>query len=546
MGQPDERKLRLGEILINNGTITKEQLNAALNTLRTSGSLLGEVLLSLAVITEPQLVQALCRQADVPYMSLIDYPISFDEVPLINREWAEKFNVLVLGREQDRLIVAMANPLDYEAQEALRLLSGSEISVIGANSEDIAHAIRGSYPTAQATEPPADVSDFSSENILNNLLAAAISKGTADIHIEPGDEEARVRLRIDGDLRELLTLPPASFAELTKHIQKIAHLSDGSARNGQTRLFHSDRPIDIQVSFLPTCSGDKIVLRLLDRAQNPTTVGGLGFGDREERLIRQLLSSTDGLIVVAGPARSGKTTTLYAALDLLNNPMRNITTLENAVERLLPGVNQVQTGQLAPAERDTLLHALPHQDTDILMLEDLGSGPAARYAFDAASSGRLVLSSCYSPDSVSALLHLLHLGFPASLLGEGLRGIIAQRLVKIICPYCKTSYPAGRDEAELLGIEPGTVLYRGQGCGRCGHTGYQGRRGIAEVLPLTEGLKKALTLSTSAENLRLAAERSGMVPLADTCRQLVLQGTTSFQECARVRVLPSPLELQDS
>lgn len=556
MAEQDLRKMRLGEILVSNGSLTEKQLGTALEAAKSAGKQLGQVLIGLGFITEKQLLQTLSLQLNIPLVKLSDYSIDLNKVKLISEDWAKKFNVLVLSEENDSLIVAMSNPLDYNTRDTLGLFTTLTVKVVVAPEAAIAKAIQDSYRELTvenalgAMDRSAALPNTSIDNdiehaessapiitLLNNILKKAVTSNASDIHFEPYEKIARVRLRIDGDLKEELSLKLSTYNSLVARIKVTANLNTVEKRlpqDGRINMLVNRQNIDFRISILPAYAGEKVVIRVLNQSLALLTLEDLGFPKKDEQRFKDLITSPNGIILVTGPTGSGKTTTLYATLSALNSVDKNITTVENPVEYKLFGINQVQINDSLGLDFNVVLRSILRQDPDIIMVGEIRDEETASIAIRAATTGHLVLSTLHTNDAVSTVSRLIDIGIAPYMLVDALRGVIAQRLVKKICAHCKTSYLADESETALLGTEPGTVLYKGQGCSHCEDTGYNGRTAIYEMLIITDEFKHAVEINTPSKELYQVAKTSGLVSLSDTCKQLVLQGVTTIQEYGKI------------
>ncbi len=552
----DFRKLRLGEILIENNVITEKHLDIALEATKTTGKKLGEVLINLGFITEKQLLQTLSYQMNIPLIELQDYPIKLDKVKLISEDWAKKFEVLILGEEDGHLVMAMTNPLDYNTRDTVRLFTDKEIKVVICTHASLSKAIQDSYRELNVEHAlgsmdqasglidtemgDADTIAESSAPIitlLNNILRKAVTSNASDVHFETYEKIARVRMRIDGDLKEEFSLKTSTYTNLVARIKVAANLNTVEKRlpqDGRINMVINRQNIDFRISVLPTYAGEKVVIRILNQTQALLSLEELGFTADTERLYRNLITSPNGIILVTGPTGSGKTTTLYATLSALNSIDKNITTVENPVEYKLFGINQIQTNEALGLDFNVILRSILRQDPDIIMIGEIRDEETAAIAIRAASTGHLVLSTLHTNDSVSTIGRLIDMGIPPYLITDSLRGVIAQRLVKKICPQCKTSVPATPDQAAWLGIKEGTPLYHGTGCSHCENTGYKGRIAIYEMLPIDGAMQRAIEKKANSAELYQLAESKGLVRLADSCKELVLKGITTIQEHGKI------------
>lgn len=377
--------------------------------------------------------------------------------------------------------------------------------------------------------------------LAHSILAEAIKRGASDIHLEPGPEGARVRYRIDGLLREATQVAPRLQASLVSRLKIMAQLDIAERRvpqDGRIQVRYGGRDVDVRVSTMPTLFGEKVVLRLLDAARLLRRVEQLGFGTENLARFRQLIAGRYGLVLITGPTGSGKTTTLYATLTEISAPELNVVTIEDPVEYVLPGITQIQVHPKAGLTFARGLRSILRQDPDIIMVGEIRDAETAEIAVRAAVTGHLVFSTLHTGDAAGALTRLIDTGVEPFLVASSVLGVVAQRLVRVICPACRESYsvPPGAAERYLLGVPDAgpLVLYRGRGCAACDHTGFRGRTAIAEVLPVTPPVRRLVADRAPAEAIREAALGDGMVPLARDGLDKARAGVTTVQEVMRV------------
>ena len=552
----DLRKLRLGEILIDRNVITPGQLEAALNAKKGTSRKLGQILMDLGFVTENQILKAISEQLEIPIVDLEDYPIDIASARLISEDWARKYSVLALGREEGRLVLAMADPLDFTAVDTIHLFTDTDVKTVIANSSDLDKAIGRVYRDISVERALGAIEnqslagaggDTGSDSevdanapvirLFNNLLSKAVTLGASDIHFEPYERVARVRFRVDGLLREELTLNKVTFEALVSRIKVAANLNTVEKRlpqDGRINMTINKSVVDLRISTLPTYLGEKVVLRILNQSQMLLSLTDLGFDEGTLERFSGLIRSPHGIILVTGPTGSGKTTTLYAVLHSLNDEVVNIMTVENPVEYKLFGINQIQVNEALGLSFSTVLRSILRQDPDVIMVGEIRDTETASIATRAAATGHLVLSTLHTNDSIATVSRLLDMGIAPYLIADSVRGVLSQRLVRKICRFCKISYPAPAAEARLLGVAEGTLLHRGEGCPHCGQTGYSGRTGVYELLIMDRKLRTAVEERASSQVLEELAVENGLVKLADSCRKLVLDGVTTVQEFGKI------------
>ncbi|HHW42822.1 MAG TPA: type II/IV secretion system protein [Desulfotomaculum sp.] len=555
--QPKPRRL-LGDLLVETGVITRDQLKQALAEQRRSSERLGRVLVRMGFATERDITSALEDQLGIARVSggLVADPQLLSLVP---EQLARRYKVIPLAREGRRLRVAMADPTNLMALDDLRLVTGLEIDPLLAGEREIEAALQRYYglpelekafqefqvieEEALQLEEPAEMAAEEAPvvRLVNNIIVQAIEEQASDIHIEPGPENVRVRYRVDGMLREAMQLPRRSRASLAARLKILAQLNIAEKRlpqDGRIQIRYRQREIDLRVSTMPTVFGEKIVIRLLDRSRKITGIQDLGFTGENLERFQQLLRGTHGIVLVTGPTGSGKTTTLYAALEQLNVPEKNLITIEDPVEYILPGITQCQVATKSHFTFATALRSMLRQDPDVIMVGEIRDGETAEIAVRAATTGHLVLSTLHTNDAAGAVIRLIDMGVEPFLVASSLLGVVAQRLVRLVCRQCRQAYEPAPDDMErlFLGVPPDRplTLYRGRGCGYCGQTGYRGRVAIAEVLVMNSALRQMIAARATADELLKAAVAGGMTTLREDGVDKVLSGLTTVREVMRV------------
>jgi len=478
---------------------------------------------------------------------------------LVPEQAARRYRVFPLRREGRRLTVAMSDPANLMAIDDLRLLTGLDIEPLPAGDLEIEGAINRYYgipeldeafrdfqtagqgPVAVDRSEEANPNEAPVIRLVNNIILQAVDERASDIHIEPGPGDVRVRFRVDGMLREVMRLPRGASASLAARVKILAELNIAERRlpqEGRIQIRCREREIDLRVSLLPTIFGEKVAIRVLDRSQLVSDIAGLGFSAANLERFRRILRAGYGMILVTGPTGSGKTTTLYAALHQIHQPERNIITVEDPVEYVLDGITQCQVRPKIGYTFAVALRALLRQDPDVIMVGEIRDAETAQIAVRAAITGHLVLSTMHTNDAAGAITRLVDMGIEPYLVASSVLGVVAQRLVRVICPHCRESYSPGPSSAERaflgLGADDPLVLYRGRGCDYCGRTGYRGRTAVQEVLLVDRGIRELITAGAPAHEVRLAAREKGMVELRDDAARKVLDGVTTVSEVARL------------
>lgn len=549
---------KLGDLLLQMEEITQEQLKDALSSQNTSGKKLGELLVEKGYITETKIMVALSQQFGLEIVNLDNYIISMDATKVISEKLAKRTNSIPLRVWNDKLLVAVNDPLNIFDIEDIEMESGKKVEIVLATKAQIQNAIE-KYMGRRSAEKA--VEDFNKENfinpdieiteeesdlnvnnspvvrLINSLIRQSLKMGASDIHIEPFENRIRVRVRIDGDLQEILTPSKHSESAIVTRVKIIAGMNIAEKRlpqDGRIEMKIDDSVIDLRISVLPTVYGEKIVMRLLDRGNFLKTKTELGFTQANMEIFDSILEAPNGVILVTGPTGSGKTTTLYAALNELNKMNKNIITVEDPVEYKIEGINQVQVNTKSGLHFATGLRSILRQDPDIIMVGEIRDEETAEIAVRAAITGHVVLSTIHTNDAPSTIMRLQDMGIKPFLLAASVRGIIAQRLVKKICTNCKEKYLASEYEKEMLEVSGDLVLHKGKGCPKCYNTGYSGRIAIHEILKVNKCVREAITSGKSIDEITQAAEKEGMKTLKENCKELVLSGVTTIEEYSQV------------
>ncbi|WP_258359262.1 GspE/PulE family protein [Moorella sulfitireducens] len=545
-----DNRRRLGDLLIAAGMITPAQLEEALREQKRSGERLGKVLVRLGFITEASILEVLEFQLGIPKVVLADYHLDPEVVRLVPEGLARRYQAIPIRLDGNRLLVAMADPLNLLALDDLRLATGKEIMpAIAAEREieealsqfwqEAASAVMGEVAAAAALEVtgPGGAEGAPAVRLVNSFIQQAIQMRASDIHIEPQEGEVRVRLRVDGLLRELTHLPLGVLSSLISRIKIMAGMDIAEKRlpqDGRFQFTLGKRSVDLRVSSLPTVYGEKIVLRLLDQSTMLLSLDDLGFLPGLKERFESLIHNSYGMLLITGPTGSGKTTTLYATLNILSSPEKNIITIEDPVEYLLPGINQVRVNPKAGLTFASGLRSILRQDPDIIMVGEIRDRETADIAVRAATTGHLVFSTLHTNDAAGAVTRLLDMGVESYLVNSSLIGVVAQRLVRRLCPHCREIYRPEQGSLEKTWLPAVEELWRGRGCQRCNFTGYAGRTAIQEVLVMNEELRGLVTAKAPAMALKEAAIAAGMVPLMQDGLEKVRQGITTVNEVLRV------------
>jgi len=542
-----DTRRRLGDILIDAGMITRAQLEQALQEQKRSGERLGKVLIRLGFITEASILEVLEFQLGIPKVVLADYQLDPEVVRLVPERLARRYQAIPVRLEGNRILVAMADPLNLLALDDMRLATGREIVPVIAAEGEIEAAlsrfwqeevnVRMAEEAATAAETTGGGEGAPTVRLVNSFIQQAIQVRASDIHIEPQEEEVRVRLRVDGLLRELTRLPLGVLNSMISRIKIMAGMDIAEKRlpqDGRFQFTLGKHSVDLRVSSLPTIYGEKIVMRLLDQGAMLLSLDELGFLPDIQERFTSLIRSTYGMLLITGPTGSGKTTTLYAALNALNSLEKNIITIEDPVEYLLPGINQVRVNPKAGLTFASGLRSILRQDPDIIMVGEIRDRETADIAVRAATTGHLVFSTLHTNNAAGAVTRLLDMGIEAYLANSSLIGVVAQRLVRKICPHCRENYRPEPGSPEKAWLPDVGELWRGRGCERCHFTGYSGRTGIHEILAMNEELRGLVTAKASAAAIKETAVARGMVSLMEDGLLKARQGITTVAEVLRV------------
>jgi type IV pilus assembly protein PilB len=557
-----ESPQRLGERLVAGRLINEGQLLRALELQPMSSRPLGRVLIDLGLIDEDRLTAELAEHLGVPVADLRKEAVDSEVAQLVPEEFARRHAVLPIRREAGGVAVAMADPTDLHLVSDLRLITGLVVVPYLAGPSDIlanlsrvhsmrpriqeaARSLKDSRPqfTSASRSTVFDLSTITATSpaveIVNMLITQGLRDRASDIHVEPQKEHLRIRFRIDGVLQDVAHLPSATGAALASRIKIMADMNiveRRRAQDGQISLTVDSRDLDIRVATIETIWGEKLVLRLLDRSRSLITLEQLGFSRGAYDRFHGMLHSPYGMIIVSGPTGSGKTTTLYASIHELDQQVRNIMTIEDPVEYTFDNINQSQINKLADISFANGLRAILRQDPDIILVGEIRDRETAEIAVQSALTGHLVLSSLHATDASGALLRFIDMGIEGFLIASSVIAIVAQRLVRKVCDGCRTSHPPSVEEAEFatsIGVEVPKLLYHGQGCGRCNHTGYYDRIGVFEVLTMTEELKRLVIGRSGHREIMAAAIAGGVVPLRIDAWDKVAAGVTTVAEVVR-------------
>jgi len=573
VGQPVSR--RLGDLLVNEGLITQENLQRALSEQKGTNEKLGSILVRLGLIQEDQLIGFLSRQYGIPSITLSQLDIDPEVVKLVPAQIAKKYEVLPVKRTGNALTLAMADPTNVFALDDVAFMTNLQVLPVVASQGAIRQAIErlyepqasafsevitameGEVPDVELVEGGEDVApskvdifelkDASEEapvvKLVNLILTDAIRRGASDIHLEPYEKVFRVRYRIDGVLQEMMVPPKRLEAALLSRVKIMSNLDIAERRlpqDGRIKIRYSSREIDLRVSTLPTIFGEKIVMRILDKEALTLDLAKLGFDDWSMENFKKVIHQPYGMILITGPTGSGKTTTLYSAVHTINSPDINIMTAEDPVEYNLKGVNQVQVNEEIGRTFSAVLRSFLRQDPDVILVGETRDLETAQIAIRAALTGHLVFSTLHTNDAPSTIARLQDMGIPPFLVASSILLVLAQRLARRVCKECRDPYEVDEESLTPYGHVPqglGKVtLYKGKGCQACNFTGVKGRTAIYEVMPVSSEIRELILRGSSSTELRELATQQGMRTLRQAGLLKVLEGATTAEEILRVTI----------
>lgn len=557
----NRRRLRLGDLLINQGIITEEQLQKGLELQKQSGGKLGEVLVDNNIVSEETLVKVLGEQLHLEYIDLTNVKIDEKILELVPSSILHKYGMMPFEFAPDRpnvLRVAMLDPLDMEAIDDINIVTNLQVEPVittrrGLNIVmDKYFGQKEVYSAVSEYEKEKESKLEESEEMYNEdvnnspivqlvkaMIEQAVRQRTSDIHIEPMERQVRIRYRIDGALYERMTYSTRLLAAIVARIKIIGGMDISEKRkpqDGRITQVVDRQEYDIRVSILPTVYGEKVVMRLTSKNALTLEKKRLGFNDDELKKFDHILSNPHGILLVTGPTGSGKSTTLYTALSELNKEDVNIITVEDPVEANIDGINQVQVNPKANLTFASALRSILRQDPDIIMIGEIRDGETASIAVQASITGHLVVSTLHTNSAASTVTRLADMGIENYLIADSVVGIIAQRLVRRLCPECKEEYEAHVEEKEMLGVreDQPLKLYRPCGCNKCDGTGYKGRIGVYEIMEVTPDVRRAIAHNADAEEIKDVALKDGMKTLRMRAGEYAIEGITSMSEAIRV------------
>jgi type IV pilus assembly protein PilB len=556
---------RLGNLLVERGHLSLEQLQAALEFQRESGrgKLLGEILVDLEFCSEDQVIEALAEEYGVPYAKLEARLQDTKVLEAIPRDYIERNLVLPLFCVRDTLTVAVTEPANLFLVEELRCLTGKQVQIVATSPKDIRRMfttlpdskvfviddIIDNSQQADVTlieteiEDIGDIEEVAGQSpvirLVNYVIYQAVKEGASDIHVEPADRCLRIRFRIDGRLYKALEIPSRLLGAMTSRIKIMAGMDISERRlpqDGRVHVMLDGRKVDLRVSTFPGSRGEKTVIRVLDTRNVSLNLRDLGFSEDVLNLFQQSINAPNGIVLVTGPTGSGKSTTLYAAINEIVSMENNVCTVEDPIEYHLPMINQFQVQEKVGLTFSKALRTLLRQDPDVIMVGEVRDEETARTAIQAALTGHLVFSTLHTNDAPSAITRLINMGVEPYLIGAAMNMILAQRLIRRVCPKCKQEYEPPRPlrkAIENMGFEM-DAFFKGAGCKRCRNTGYSGRLGVHEIVVVTDELRDAIVAGKSVIELRRIGMNQGMITLRQDGFRKVREGLTTIEEVMQI------------
>jgi type IV pilus assembly protein PilB len=551
---------QLGQILIELGFITPAQLESALEEHRKTPKSLGRVLIDLGMIKEADLVRALAEQVGLEFVDLNEFPIDATATVLLPEALSRRYRAIPIGERDGRLLVAMSDPANVYALDDIRTITGREVQPVVATANDVETAIQkfsgmDSQVEAMATiaaeaadgETPEDLEaaleDAPIVKLVNAIMTQAVGDRASDVHLEPAEHNVRIRFRVDGVLHEPMPPAPKNIqGGLISRLKVMADLNIAEKRvpqDGRISMKVGGRALDLRLATLPTVYGEKVVIRILDKTNALLALEDLGFLEDSYKRFSESFKKPYGAILVTGPTGSGKSTTMYSTLNILNEEAKNIITVEDPVEYRLAGVNQIQVNPKAGLTFASALRSILRADPDIVLIGEIRDRETAVIAIEAALTGHLVLSSLHTNDAPSAITRLVEMDVETFLVASAIDAVVAQRLARKLCERCRTPYQPEQPELLAAGYPEWLwpeipELFKAQQCAACANTGFRGRIGLYEVMQMSEEIERLTVERSSADAIRTVAVQQGMMTLREDGLEKARMGITSLDEVARV------------
>ncbi|MDR0764399.1 MAG: Flp pilus assembly complex ATPase component TadA [Synergistaceae bacterium] len=560
------RYIKLGDLLVSAGAISRETLAASLEEQKISRMRIGEILINNERLTERQLADALSRQLKLPLVSLAEYKPAPEAVKIIPEAVAQRLEIVPLAiLESGKIAIAMSDPLNVIAVDELRMITNAAFDINIATASDVRRALMNFYKVRESLKSAIDEFEASSEDfatsitsagltqdvagvsaddapvvrLVSNILEQAVKDRVSDVHIEVYESVSKVRFRVDGALFEYVEYPASLHPAVISRLKIIAGMDISERRkpqDGRIMVKVLDKRIDLRVNTLPTIYGEKAVMRFLDQSASKVGIANLGLFEDDVAALARNIAAPHGIFLITGPTGSGKSTTLYSLLEILNRPDVNIITVEDPVEYMVPGINQVQVNEKTGLTFAEALRSILRQDPDKIMVGEIRDYPTAELAIRAALTGHLVLSTLHTNDAPGSVVRLLDMGVAAYLISTSLVAVAAQRLLRRLCPMCRAEYLLPGNIAADYGLRPGIPVYAPVGCDNCRNTGYKGRIAIVEIMEVNDRVKDLINSGAAAPAIRRAAMENGMRVLTQSAMRNVLSGVTSVEETLALTV----------
>jgi general secretion pathway protein E len=554
-------KKRIGQLLIDHTSLTQDQLEEALDIQQESGMLIGEILLRKNYIHPHDIIKVICHQVNIPYLNEISVekidPNLSNTIPI---NYAKSKEVLVQLETEDSVSIIMTDPFNSDILNDLQSIFQKSIHIIVTSPVKISDAINRVYEKATRNvvdtledefdeaidlDTPIDILDAGADEapvirFVHSIIFRAIKERASDIHIEPYEKETSYRFRINGVMQEILRQPLKTHSAVSARIKVMAKLDIAEKRlpqDGRIKIKMAGKDVDIRLSTVPIQNGERIVMRVLEKNTRVLELESLGFRGQVLNNLDELSKRKHGVIYVTGPTGSGKTTTLFALLDRINDADKMIITVEDPVEYEIPGVSQIQVNSKIDLSFARALRAIVRQDPDIIMVGETRDGETASMAIEASLTGHFVLSTLHTNDASSAPNRLIDMGVPPFLIASSLIAVLAQRLIQTLCDDCKEEHKPTTEELEFIGITKipeGKTIYRAEGCSKCNFRGYAGRTTVCELLMIDDDIRPLILTKTDAATVKKTGQQNGMVPLRNDAISKVIEGITSIDEIARV------------
>ncbi len=545
---------KLGEILIEAKRLREEDISKALIEQRKYGERLGKVLIRMGFLTEKDIIDTVSRQLGIPIVNLDGKDIPRELAKLISEDIAKNYLIIPFERRFNILKLAMVDPLDINAMDEVTRIVRMEVDPCITTEGEMKRALEKYYgvktiveETLQKMKEEEKVKDEEEEEkvafepgdeepvirFVNSLLAQAVADNASDIHIEPGEKTLRIRMRIDGKLREIPAPPKKMFLPIVSRIKIVAGMDIAKSRipqDGRFDIKEGTKDLGIRVSTYPTIYGEKAVLRMLDKSAALYGIDRIGFFPEDEEKIKGVLKRPYGFILSTGPTGSGKSTSLYAILNYINTPEKNIITIEDPVEYTIESISQSQVNARAGLTFDVGLRAILRQDPDVIMVGEIRDRETATIAVHSALTGHIVLSTFHTNDAAGSATRLVEMGVEPFLVASSLTCVIAQRLLRRICPECKEEYMPSRSILDSINVKEDIPLYRGRGCPACKHSGYKGRTGVFEVLIVEDNIRALIVEKSSSEIIKKTAMSNGMMEMKVDAVRKAIAGITTIEE----------------